>query len=134
MLEEDNNKDSEVLKYIGAALLAAGVLVSGLIVVEVFTFFSRPEENTIVNYLTTELSNTHIVDVNGKTITLGESGAFGTSVFLFAMLIWTTSAISFNIIKAAISILTRTYSQDLARLKLYMHELTAKIRENISNK
>ena len=133
MIEEDN-KDSEALKYISIALLATGVLVAGLLVVEVFTFFSRPEDNTLVKYLTAELSSTNIVEAGGKTIILGESGAFGTSVFLFAMLIWTTSAVSFNIIRAGLSILTRTYTKDLARLKLHAHELSKKLKDNISNK
>ena len=93
-------KEPEILKYVGIALLSGGVLVAGAIVLEVFTFFSKPEENVVVQYFTIELTRTNFAELNQKPIVLKESGAFAVSVFLFAMLIWTASSVSHHVIKA----------------------------------
>ena len=103
MTEQENLK-SEIIKYIGFVLLASGIFIAGLIVSEIFTFFSKPEENVLVQYLTTELSKTNFAELNEKPIILKESGAFAVSVFLFAMLIWTASSLSHHVIKSGLSI------------------------------
>lgn len=133
-MTEQEDQESDILKYIGLALLASGVFITGLIVSEVFTFFSKPEENVLVQYLTTELSKTNFAELNKNPIVLKESGAFAVSVFLFAMLIWTASSLSHHIIKSGLSILTRTYTADIARLKLHISEIASDIKNNISNK
>lgn len=106
----------------------------GLIVLEVFTFFSKPEENVIVQYMTTELSKENFAELNETPIVLKGSGAFAVSVFLFAMLIWTVSSVSLHVIKAGLSILTRTYTADMARLKLNVADIGSKIERVTSNK
>lgn len=133
MINEEMEK-SETLKYIGIILLAVGVIMAGTVILEVFTFFSKPDESVIVQYLTTELSKTDFAELNEKPIVLKESGAFAVSVFLFGMLIWTASSVSHHIIKAGLSILTRTYTADIARLKLSVSEFGSKIENIISNK
>jgi len=133
-MNDYETEEPAVLKYIGFFLLAGGVLVAGAIVLEVFTFFGKPEENILVQYLTTELSKTNFAEVNQKPIVLKESGAFAVSVFLFAMLIWAASSVSLQVIKAGLSILTRTYTADIARLKSYVSEIGSKIEKIISNK
>ena len=122
-------KEPEILKYVGIALLSGGVLVAGAIVLEVFTFFSKPEENVVVQYFTIELTRTNFAELNQKPIVLKESGAFAVSVFLFAMLIWTASSVSHHVIKAGLSILSRTYTADIARLKLYVTDIGSKIEK-----
>ena len=133
-MNDHETKEPEVLKYIGFVLLAGGVLVAGAIVLEVFAFFGKPEENIIVQYFTTELSKTNFAELNQKPIVLKESGAFAVSVFLFAMLLWTASLVCLHVIKAGLSILTRTYTTDMARLKLIVSEISSKIEKITSNK
>ena len=133
-MKDRGNNESEALQYIGHSLLCVGVLVVGLIVLEVFTFFSKPEENVIVQYMTTELSKENFAELNETPIVLKGSGAFAVSVFLFAMLIWTVSSVSLHVIKAGLSILTRTYTADMARLKLNVADIGSKIERVTSNK
>lgn len=132
-MKEQENSESEVVKYIGFSLLAVGVFVAGLIILEIFTFFSKPEENVLVQYMTAELSKTGFAELNERPIVLKESGAFAVAVFLFAMLIWTASSVSHHVIKAGLSIITRTYTADIARLKSYVAEIGAKLEKAISD-
>jgi len=133
-MNEQDIQQSELLKYVGLTLLAAGVVVAGAIVIEIFTFFSRPDENVLVNYLTSELSRTNFAELNEKPVVLRESGAFAASIVLFAMLIWSASSVCFNLIRAGLSILTRTYSSDIARLKLHVSDISSKIEKFTSNR
>ena len=132
-MKEQENSESEVVKYIGFSLLAVGVFVAGLIILEIFTFFSKPEENVLVQYMTVELSKTDFAELNERPIVLKESGAFAVSVFLFAILIWTASSVSHHVIKAGLSIITRTYTADIARLKSYVAEIGTKLEKAISD-
>ncbi|VAW69096.1 hypothetical protein MNBD_GAMMA10-313 [hydrothermal vent metagenome] len=106
-MKEQENTASTALRYTGYTLITAGILVAGLIVLEIFTFFNKPEENIIVQYMTTELSKTNFVELNENPIILKESGAFAVSVFLFALLVWTASSLSHRIIKSGLSILPK---------------------------
>ena len=133
-MSEQENQQSDLLKYMGIFLLVVGVLVAGAIVLEIFTFFSKPDENVLVKYLTSELSKTNFAELNENPVVLKESGAFAVSVVLFAMLLWSASSVCYQLIKAGLSILTRTYSSDIARLKLHVSGLSSKVEKFTSNR
>lgn len=126
-MNNNDIEDSSLLKYTGFILLLAGMLVAASIVSEAYSFFIRPADNLLAQYLSTELSRTEFIRINDKTVVLGESGALAMSVFLLFLFLLLLAIISLVLIKAAIIILTRSYSSDISRLKLSVSELAAKL-------
>jgi hypothetical protein len=127
----DNFNNSSSAGYI---LIFLGSLIALFLANEIYQLYLNPEENIFLNYISSKLSESDFLLLDGGPIALGTGAAFFFSIFFLILFMWIIVGIGFRFIKYGAYIVTSKPVEEFNLIDAQLKESNSSLNEWTSNK